>query len=316
MHRIDVHHHYYPPTLMAAEREIRGELSADYRDWTVARAVEELDRGETAMAILSTSSRPDMRGAKAGERLRAIARDSNVFAAGMVRDYPGRFGFFTFLPMPDVEGSLRELAFALDQLDADGVGLMTSYGDAWLGDPAFVPLLEELDRRACVVYVHPLLPECCSTILPYVPRAMLEFPYDTGRTVLSLLFSGAFARFRKIRWIFSHSGGPLPALSGRIETLSERFPKLAEIAPNGVAAEFRRLFCETANAAYRGSLAALLEWIPEEHVLFGSDYPYVSTQHNVASLHACDLSEPLLRKIEHDNAAALFTRVGVSKSGG
>jgi predicted TIM-barrel fold metal-dependent hydrolase len=315
MHRIDVHHHYYPPTLMAAEREIRGELSADYRDWTVARAVEELDRGETAMAILSTSSRPDMRGAKAGERLRAIARDSNAFAAGMVRDYPGRFGFFTFLPMPDVEGSLRELAFALDQLDADGVGLMTSYGDAWLGDPAFVPLLEELDRHACVVYVHPLLPECCSTILPYVPRAMLEFPYDTGRTVLSLLFSGAFARFRKIRWIFSHSGGPLPALSGRIETLSERFPKLAEIAPNGVAAEFRRLYCETANAAYRGSLAALLEWVPEEHVLFGSDYPYVSTQHNVASLHACGLSEPLLRKIEHDNAAALFTRVGVSKSG-
>ena len=311
MHRIDVHHHFYPPKLLAAEKEIRGELSTDYRDWTVSRAVEALDGAEVAMAILSTSSRPDVRGARAGERLQTIARDCNTFAAGMVRDYPGRFGFFTFLPMPDVDAALAELEHALDELHADGVGLMTSYGDRWLGDASFLPLLEELDRRACIVYVHPLLPDCCSTILPYVPRALLEFPFDTARAVLSLLFSGALARFRRIRWIFSHSGGPMPMLSGRIETLSQRSPNLDNIAPGGVAAEFRRLYCETANAAYRGPIAALRDWLPDEHLLFGSDYPYVSIQHNVETLHACGLSEPLLRKIEHDNAALLFDRVSL-----
>ena len=309
LYRIDVHHHFFPPGLLSAHRKARGELPAEFKNWTVQQAVEELDRAGTATAFISTSSGAELRAVHGAAGLQAIAADCNVFAAGMARDYPGRFGFFAFLPMPDVEASLRELTFALDELGADGVGFMTSYGNQWLGDTAFVPLLEELDRRKCIVYVHPLLPDCCNEILPYVPRAILEFPYDTGRAILSLLFGGALARFGNIRWIFSHSGGPLPALSGRVELLAANHPSASRIAPNGIAAEFRRLYCETANAATRGALNALLEWVPPDHILFGTDYPYVSTRENVSALHACGFSEALVRGIESQNARALFGRL-------
>jgi len=272
MNRVDVHHHYFPPDLIAAQQE------ADPK-----------------------SVRPEF--------LKWIARSSNVFAAEMARSHPNRFGFFAFLPMPDVEGSLLESAYALDELGADGIGLMTSYGDCWLGDPLFVPLFEELDRRGSIAYVHPLLPDCCSGILPYVPAGMLEYPYDTGRTIVSLLLNGALARFPRIRWIFSHGGGPLPMLAGRIEAVAQRYPNAAQIAPNGVAAEFRRLYCETTNAAYRGSMAALREMLPLEHILFGTDYPYYETQQNVTALQTCGLSNDDLRAIEHDNAVALFARL-------
>jgi predicted TIM-barrel fold metal-dependent hydrolase len=312
LHRIDVHHHYFPPRLLSAHREARGSLPAEFKNWSVEQAVEELDRARTATAFISTSSGAELRAAHGAAGVQAIATDCNIFAAGMARDYPGRFGFFAFLPMPDVEASLREMTFALDDLGADGVGFMTSYGNQWLGDAAFLPLLEELDRRNCIAYVHPLLPDCCNDILSYVPRAILEFPYDTGRAILSLLFGGAFARFRNIRWIFSHSGGPLPALSGRVELLAGSHPLAPDIAPDGIAAEFRRLYCETANAATRGAMNALLEWIPQEHILFGTDYPYVSSGHNVAALHGCGFSEELVRSIEHDNACALFGRLRAS----
>ena len=51
------------------------------------------------------------------------------------------------MPLPDVDATLAEIAYAYDTLKADGVGLFTSYGDMWLGHPTFRPVMEELNRR-------------------------------------------------------------------------------------------------------------------------------------------------------------------------
>src|SRR6202049_2811823 len=126
----------------------------------------------------------------------------------MAKDFPGRFGFFAAVPLPDTEGSLREIAYALDVLKADGIGFLTSYGDKWPGDLAYAPVFDELNRRKAVVYFHPTAPNCCRTLIPDVPEALTEYPQDTTRAITSLLYSGSFTRFSGIRFIFSHAGGP------------------------------------------------------------------------------------------------------------
>ena len=147
-------------------------------------------------------------------------------------DHRGRFGLFAFLPMPDVEASLKEIEYALDVMKADGIGLNTSYGDKWLGDPAFKPVMDELNRRKAIVFVHPLGPECCSTLMPYVPASFTEYPQDTNRTVMSLLFSGTFTKTRDVRWIFSHAGAAVPSLAGRVNSLAKiQLCKAAEVCP-------------------------------------------------------------------------------------
>ena len=125
------------------------------QSWKLEATLDQMDRGGVATAILSLPtglSLPDLN----AEQSRHLARMVNEYVVEAMKDHPGRFGLFAFLPMPDVEGTLKEIEYALDVLKADGIGLNTSYGDKWLGDPDFKPVMEELNRRKAIVYVHPL----------------------------------------------------------------------------------------------------------------------------------------------------------------
>src|SRR4051812_6723307 len=150
------------------------------------------------------------------------------YAAKMRQEHPGRFGLFASLPLPDVEGSLREIAYALDELRADGIGLLTNYDGKYPGEAAFAPVFDELNRRKAVVYFHPAAAPCCALHGCNahggigVPAATLDFPFDTTKAVTSLLFGGTFARCRDIRFIFSHAGGTIPFLAERIARLEAR----------------------------------------------------------------------------------------------
>ncbi len=66
-----------------------------------------------------------------------------------------RFGTFAVLPLPDVESACREAVRALDEADADGVVVLASYGDEFFGGAKFDPLLDVLNSRNAVVFVHP-----------------------------------------------------------------------------------------------------------------------------------------------------------------
>ena len=176
---IDVHHHISPP---AYNQELiaRGINEPPLQRWSVQKSLDDMDKAGVATAVTSITTPGVWFGDS--NAARRLARKCNDYAATLGRDHPGRFGVFASLPLPDIDGSLQEIGYAFDTLRADGVGLMTSYGDRWLGDPAFDPVMEELNRRKAVVYTHPTLAECCRGILPVVHRAVVEFQTDRARS--------------------------------------------------------------------------------------------------------------------------------------
>lgn len=310
--RVDVHHHFFPPEYLEplaewGKREGAGGLLPPQRDWSVARDLEELDRNGVATAVLSISTPGIYFGDKA--QARRMARLCNEYAARMASEHKGRFGLFASVPMPDVEGTLGEIAYALDTLDADGIGFMTGYDDLYPGDKRFLPVFEELNRRKAVAYFHPLAAPCCGHLQPGVPASLLEYPHDTARAVASLLFNGTFARFRDIRFLFSHAGASIPVLAGRIVNGSKTRKDLAEIAPDGIERELQRLHYDTANSAYKPTMAALLNFVPVSQVLFGSDYPYYTIGQNVDGFAKLGLSPAARRAIDRGNAERLMPRL-------
>jgi predicted TIM-barrel fold metal-dependent hydrolase len=226
----------------------------------------------------------------------------------MRQDFPGRFGIFAPLSMMDVDVTLKEIDYAFDAIKADGINLQTNYGDKWLGDAMYKPVLEELNRRKAVVYVHPLVAACCGRLSVGTFPAVIEVPHDTTRTVTSLLLSGSFARYRDIKWLFSHAGGTIPMMAGRIDAFYGRSPKLKEFAPDGIFAELARQYYDTANATSVPAMTALLKLVPVSQITYGTDYPYFPTDQN-EELRKLDLSAADLQAIEHGNAARLIPRL-------
>jgi predicted TIM-barrel fold metal-dependent hydrolase len=185
--------------------------------------------------------------------------------------------------------------------------MTTSFDGAWPGDPRFRPVFEELDRRKAVAYFHPLAPDCCNALMDYVPASVVEVPQDTTRAVVSLLFSGTFARFPDIRFIFSHAGAGVPVLAGRMANAVSRSAKIETlVGPAGVDGTLRKLYFDTANSAYRPTMTALLELVPLSQVLFGSDYPYLTVAQNFDDLGGCGLSEAQRHAIESGNTLQLL----------
>jgi len=305
---IDVHHHFYPPeVLKAVEQFSGGRRPPSVQRWTPAVTVQEMDRNGVNKAILSLWSIPGgWMGVNAQEKLR-YSRLSNEYAAQMMRDYPGRFGLFASLPMPDVDSSLKEIEYVLDVLKADGIGLATNFGDKWPGDPAYRPVFDELNRRKAIVYFHPVAASCCR--LPGTNDSWIEVPFDTARAVTSLLSTGSFGRLPDIKWIFSHGGGPVPILAERIKALSNIVPSFAKMVPNGVDYELKRLYYDTANAAYKPNMAAILSYIPVTQLMFGTDYPYLTVGENASGLRGLDLPAADLQAIETGNAIRLMPRL-------
>jgi predicted TIM-barrel fold metal-dependent hydrolase len=314
-HRIDVHHHILPPEYVTTVGDARiGPLILAGRtpQWTPQMSVEAMDRNGIATAVTSISAPGLWFGDK--KETRHLCRVCNEYAAAIRRDHPGRFGVFASLPLPDVDASLHEIEYALDGLNADGIGLLTSYGDRYPGDPAFAPVFDELNRRGAVVYFHPTQAPC-SQCLPEIPAATLEFPFDTTRAIVSLLFGGTFTRCPNIRFIFSHAGGTAPFLTERIGRLAGR-PEYKAKLPNGVVPELKRLYYDTALSANRFAFRSLLELTACDHVLFGSDYPFApeaTMTATVRGLQELGLSASDLRLIERDNALVLLPRLSAGR---
>jgi predicted TIM-barrel fold metal-dependent hydrolase len=306
LHRIDVHHHFAPPEFI---KEVIALKTGQHAliEWTAARAIEEMDRASVATAVGSISPP----GIWYGDNLaaRRLARICNEYGARLAADYPGRFGLFAVLPLPDVDGSLLEIEYAFDVLKADGVGLMTSYGDKWLGDRAFAPVMAELNRRRAVVYTHPHAPACCRGLIADVPDHLIEFATDTTRAIASLLLSGTAARNRGIHFIFSHAGGTMPYLTERITWWADVNSGLTEAMPDGPLNELQRFFYDTAFSANPYALSCLLQLVSVSQVVYGSDYPFRTCTEHVAGLDAYGFDAAAWRAIDRDNALRLLPRL-------
>lgn len=298
---IDVHSHLSSPGFIKAITERRtGQVPL--MNWTAERALEDMDRSGVSTAVVSISEP----GVVFGDRdaARALAREANEYAARLAADHPGRFAFFAILPLPDVDGALAELAYSLDVLKARGACLMTSMEGTYIGDPAFAPLMAELNRREAVVYTHPVRPPCCHGVVPGVPDTAIELTTDTTRAIASVLFSGTAARCPRIRFIFSHGGGTMPFILGRFQGLAEK-PEMKPWMPDGVLPELRKFYYDTAQVTTEPALAALLKLAPVSQILFGSDYPFVSAKVGADFLSA-RLSSSDLELVGRANAASLL----------
>ncbi len=304
---IDVHHHIVPPFYLAENRDRivaagGGRINPAYLSWTPEQTLAAMDKNDVATAVLSLSGSAFWSGDReAGAR---TARRVNEYAADLVRTHPGRFGLFAIIPLPDTEASLREIEYAYSVLKADGIELVTSYDDKWLGHPDYETVLEELNRRKSVVFVHPTTPLCCRTLLPDVSPILIEIPQDTARAVTNLLFTGTFSRFKDIRFIFCHAGGNVPMLLGRMHQYGPK--NIAEKAPNGIEYELKRLHYDIAGTAYKPAIAALTSLVPTTQILFGSDHPMVPLAETAEGMMQVGFSAENLRQIGRENALALL----------
>jgi predicted TIM-barrel fold metal-dependent hydrolase len=311
--RIDIHQHFVSPsflTTLTAKNSVAPVPGfAAWKGYSPARAVEALDRVGIATAMLSITAPGVWFGDV--QEARKLAREMNEYAAAkLVSDYKTRFGLFAVLPLPDVPGSLQEVEYALDTLKADGIGVLTSYGNAWLGDASFTPLLEELNRRKVVVYTHPTDAMCCQNMIPRVANQMLEYPTDTTRTIVSLIVSEAATKYPDIRFIFSHAGGTITSIAGRLlgaEMTAENLARPA--AANSRLFHLRRFYYDTAGSANPVNMQALKTLVPTSQILFGTDAPFFDGAPQAAGLQTAGFTPDDLRGIERENALKLLPRL-------
>jgi len=313
--RIDIHAHFVP----AFYREALAEAGLSTPDgirampaWDAESTLRVMDKLGVATAMLSISSPGVHFGDDA--KARALSRRVNEEGHRLVDAYPGRFGFFASLPLPDVAGAIAEATYAFDVLRADGVVFETNQHGIYLGDPKLDTLYTELNRRQAVVFVHPTSPACsCSHRLhQQYPQPMLEFMFETTRSISDMVLAGALERSPDLKVIVPHAGAALPVLLERIELLLPLLGQEGKSMPS-MRDAMRRLHFDLAGAPVPQLLDALLQVADPKRIHYGSDYPFTPAA-------ACEV---LLKKIEatplldnkardailRTNAHALFPRL-------
>jgi predicted TIM-barrel fold metal-dependent hydrolase len=309
---IDVHHHILPDFFWQATNEQHGPVGGIApAHWSPQSAVSFLDDAKIDVAITSISSP----GVHLGDdtAARRLARRCNELSAELVQKYPARFGGFACVPLPDVEGSLREVAYALDVLKLDGVLLFSNAQGIYLGDRRFAPLFAELQRRAAVVFIHPTASPDTQFHQLGLPDSLLDFPVDTSRTIAHLHYSNTFARTPDVKYIVSHAGGTIPYVATRFGIVDE-MGVIAGAEERGTAADtFRRLYWDTALSWKDPILQMLHSVVGMGQVLYGTDFPYLRRDLAVrsrvelqASTALCDAERT---NVLGTNALKLFPRL-------
>jgi 6-methylsalicylate decarboxylase len=296
--RIDVHHHVVPPQYADSSMPIKlPDTEAQ---------LQSMDSWQIRTAITSLTPRVVLKNI---HRLRQVARACNEFQARMVLEHPSRFGSFALLPLPDVDGALEEITYALDILHLDGVGLFSSVDNRYLGDPLFDPVFDELNERKAVVFIHPTHCEAPEHTQLHAPPFVVEYVFDTTRAIVNLIFTGTLGRCPDIRFIVAHGGGAVPFLAQRISMLEgHRSAKgVTDVIP-----ALQSLYYETASTTAGYALRSLQELVEPTHILWGSDLPFVYGQRLQAEVdhwEAYDGFDADERSdIEENNALRLFPR--------
>ncbi len=311
---IDTHHHIYPPKYVAPnlDRLLRDSAAlpaSAYTSWTPQHSIEQMDKAGIATSIVSMTT-PGVWFDDGKDSARTRARICNEFGAQMIKDYPGRFGMFAAIPLPDTEGSLKEIEYALDTLKLDGIGLMTSYDGKLLGDAAFAAVFDALNLRKTKVFVHPTM-SCCGNVFPGLNAAIIEYPTDTARTVASLALTGTMARCPDVTFLFSHGGGVLPSVMQRLAGAAARLkPEQSKSAlPRGLEYELKRHYYDLASVGSApAAMAGVLKLWPITQLTYGSDEPFGSAVAISKGITQLGLGDSDLKLIQRGNAARLFPR--------
>lgn len=303
--RIDTHQHIVPPEYARwLDRHGVTAGGLPIPQWSVAGALELMEKLRIAAGVLSVSTP----GVHLGDdrEARAMARAVNTFAADVASRHPGRFGFFATLTLPDVEGAIAEAAYAFDRLQADGVVLLTNVNGTYLGDASIEPLMQELERRKAVIFVHPS--QLPAPPVPGIPPFAADFLLDTTRAAINMAKAGWLERYPGVKIILSHAGGFVPFAAERIARICSPDNSYQD----GIA-RLRRFYFDTALSSSPYALPSLLAFADPTHITFGSDWPYATQERSAHFARLFDgfAFEPAQREaIERGNALRLFPRFG------
>ncbi|WP_260703588.1 amidohydrolase family protein [Edaphobacter flagellatus] len=309
---IDTHHHLLPDFFYEETNDVHAPVGGlAPMAWTKETSLSFMDDAGIDIAVLSIST-PGVHVGD-GQKAKRLARRCNEFLAELIHQRPDRFAGFACLPLPDVDSSLEELTYALDELGLDGVVAFTNANGVYLGDPRLDPVFQELERRKCVVYIHPnASPDPAAHALG-LPDNLIDFTTDTNRVVAQMHYTNRFARTPSVRYIFSHAGGSIPYMAARFAIIDEMgfVPGGDE---RGTAADmFRRMYWDTALSASDPVLRMLRDVVGIDHVLYGTDFPYLRRDLAVGSkqriLESSVLSDRDRHTILGRNATHLFPRL-------
>jgi len=301
--RIDVHHHHVPPAVGGGGRGPGGR-----GQWTPERTLEQMEKFDISVAILSMTQMGNILYDNT-EKGRMMVRTGNEYGAKVMSDHPKKFGLFTGVPLPDIDGVMKEIEYGYDTLKADGVGIYTNDNQTrWPGDPYFDPMWKELNRRKALVYMHPLAPPCCTNLNDSVPVSMDEYDFDITRACTSILANGVLHKYPDVKIIIPHSGGTMPMIAGRIKDRYPHDPIHEAYIPNGVIAELQKFYLDIAHAAFPYPMAAMMKFALPDHILFGTDYPFEPIESTVNEIPGLGLSPQVMRAIERENAEKLLPR--------
>lgn len=288
---IDIHAHFVTDSYVAAARAAGIEHPDGmpaWATWSLAQQFELMDRGGIARSYLSISSPGVHFGDDAAAR--DLAREVNEYGAALRRDYPGRFGHFASLPLPDVQGAIEAAAYALDELGADGVAVETNAHGVYLGDPSLDPVWAELDRRGALVFVHPTTPVAGERAALGRPRPMLEFLFDTARAGSDLVFGGVLLRFSNIRWVLTHTAGVLPLLVDRMDTFRPLLmPQYADDPT--VREQLATVWFDMAGTPFPRAVPAFDAAFGTDRLVYGSDYCWTPLAGALAQIASIDAAE-------------------------
>ena len=305
-HRIDVHHHITPPVWLDEVKKAN-KANPPLANWSVAKSLEDMDKAGIATSMTSPTT-PQL-GFLPKDTAYKVSRESNEWAKKLEGDHKGRFGTFAMLPLPYVDETLKAIEYAFDTLKADGVGIMTSYGDKWLGHKQFEPVWAELNRRKATVYTHPTGANCCENLIADISDSAIEYGTDTTRSLAQLIFTGATQRYRDINWIWSHGGGALTAFAERFLIQMTSVPPYKDkFTRASVQEELNRFYYDTAQVSGAGTLQALAKLVPVSQIVYGTDYPYRTGLDHTKGVTAA-FSGAELVAVERGNALRLVPRL-------
>jgi predicted TIM-barrel fold metal-dependent hydrolase len=307
--RIDVHFHvipqFYAEAVYAAGS---GPAIGRYPDWSEQLAIEVMDRFEIATALTSLAQ-PGVQFCKP-DAAKVLARRCNDYAAELNAKHGKRFGAFGTVSMWDMRHAVDEIGYALDTLKFSGVSLFASYDGKFLGDARFDPVMEALNARDGVVFVHPGAHPTNKLIdLPW-PAFMMEYLFDTTRAVVNLMFGGALDRYPRVRFILPHAGGLAPYFSWRLSVSPMIDKRLRQMSRDDILGLLRRFWFDNALSPGAQTWGCLENVAAPEQIVFGTDWPFANVRVTAEAMQTYE-SLPAITPgeraaIDRGNALRLF----------
>lgn len=253
MNFIDIHHHVIGKN---------NPNAASLPPWDMKIDEEAMKKMNITGAILSlpVSSTPEM------------TRRINDFLAQFVEYNPQKYGMLACLPMAFTDDALKEIEYACETLKADGFSIPSNTNGVYIGDDSMDEILAELNRRKAVVLLHPTKPAEVNESLFIKDMSIYEFPFDTTRAVMDLIYRGKIQKYPNIKWIISHAGGTVPYIAYRLSTVAEE-SKASSLSKDEIIASLKSLYYDLALSTTPSVFHTLKELVGASHIVFGTDYP-------------------------------------------